>query len=83
MATYTMGGHSVRAAPSMAIGKGGEADVYDIGKGRALKIYKPPNHPDFDGEPVEQEGARLRLAERQRKLVDFPTTLPALSLIHI
>ncbi len=77
MTTYTVGGRSIQATPSMAIGKGGEADVYDIGKGRALKIYKPPDHPDFDGEPVEQEGARLRLAERQQKLVGFPTTLPA------
>ena len=28
-----------------AIGKGGEADVYSIGGGLALKVFKTPDHP--------------------------------------
>ena len=34
-----------------SIGKGGEADVFDIGGGRALKLFKTPNHIDYDGNP--------------------------------
>lgn len=77
MANYNLGGRSIRVSPAKAIGKGGEADVYDIGGGKALKIYKMPNHPDYDGEPLAQKAAQLRIAERQRKLRDFPTTLPS------
>lgn len=36
-----------------------------------------PNHPDYDGEPLAQKAAQLRIAERQRKLPSFPTTLPS------
>jgi H/ACA ribonucleoprotein complex subunit 3 len=62
--------------PSKAIGKGGEADVFDIG-GKALKLYKPPSHPDYSGLPEEQKGAAERIAEHQRKLPAFPRNLPA------
>ena len=37
--------------PQKAIGKGGEADVYSLGNGAALKIYKTPDHPDFGNDP--------------------------------
>jgi DNA-binding helix-hairpin-helix protein with protein kinase domain len=62
--------------PQKSIGKGGEADIFDIGSGKALKLYKPPSHPDYAAEPHEQEGARKRLAEHQTKLREFPTNLP-------
>lgn len=45
-----LGGKSIQTKPSASIGKGGEADVFNIGGGRALKIFKPPTHPDFDPE---------------------------------
>jgi len=70
-------GKKVHLDPKRSIGKGGEADVYDIGGGMALKCFKPSDHPDYDGLPIEQEGARRRLAEHQRKLRQFPTNLPA------
>lgn len=70
-------GRRVRLDPAHAIGKGGEADVYDIGNDTALKIFKPADHPDFDGLPNDQRAAQLRIAEHQRKLPMFPQGLPA------
>lgn len=64
-----------RLDPASAIGKGGEADVYDVG-GAALKLFKAPDHPDFVGQPEMQKVARLRIDEHQQKLRDFPRNLP-------
>jgi H/ACA ribonucleoprotein complex subunit 3 len=62
--------------PKKAIGKGGEADIFDIGNQLVLKIYKQPNHPDFQGQVQEQQFAKLRLSEQQHKLPAFPRNLP-------
>src|SRR5262245_30012230 len=62
--------------PSRSIGKGGEADVFDLDGALALKLFKPPTHPDFAGDKALQEMATRRLAEQQAKLSDFPTHLP-------
>lgn len=68
--------------PQKSIGKGQEADVYNIGGGKALKVFKPPNHPDYINLPDklqaknEQEGAKNRIAEHQKKLPSFPANLP-------
>lgn len=35
----------LRLKSSQLIGKGGEADIYDLGKGQALKLFKQPDHP--------------------------------------
>lgn len=70
-------GKRIHLDPKQAIGKGGEADVYDIGGDRALKVFKQPDHPDYQGLAVEQEGARRRIAEHQRKLREFPAGLPS------
>jgi len=69
-------GHSINLDPSKSIGKGGEADVYDIGGGRALKLFKPPDHPDYVGQPAEQQAAELRIRQHQQKLRVFPQHLP-------
>jgi hypothetical protein len=69
-------GKKVRVSPAQALGKGGEADVFDLGDGRALKLFKPPEHPDYTGLPAEQAAARARLDEHQRKLRAFPQGLP-------
>jgi hypothetical protein len=69
-------GKKLKLDPSRALGKGGEADVFDLGDGRALKLFKPPEHPDYDNLPEEQAAARARIAEHQRKLPDFPKHLP-------
>ena len=63
--------------PSASIGKGGEADVFDLHDGRALKLWKAPDHPDYAGLGAEQAAARERLEVHQRKLRDFPPGLPA------
>ena len=72
-----LGGRALRLSPTHAIGKGGEADVFDIGGGRALKLFKRPDHPDLSGDPAAQQAARLRLQEHQTKLRRFPGSLPA------
>lgn len=69
-------GKKLRLDPTRALGKGGEADVFDLGDGRALKVFKPPEHPDFSGLDEEQKAARARIAEHQRKLPAFPKMLP-------
>ena len=69
-------GKKLRLDPAQSIGKGGEADVYAIGGGRALKLFKPPDHPDLDGDPAAQQAARERLDEHQQKLRAFPAGLP-------
>jgi hypothetical protein len=66
----------VRLDPSTSIGKGGEADVFDLGDGTVLKLYKTPDHPDYTGLDHEQEAARERLATAQQKLRAFPRSLP-------
>ncbi|MBX7221743.1 MAG: hypothetical protein K1Y36_17455 [Blastocatellia bacterium] len=69
-------GKRYKLNPSQVIGKGGEADVYDLGNQTALKIFKAPDHPDFQGNPHEQQAARERIAIHQEKLRAFPINLP-------
>ncbi|KAI9130265.1 hypothetical protein [Acaryochloris sp. CCMEE 5410] len=66
----------VRLRPQQAIGKGGEADVYRLNRTTAVKLFKPPSHPDFEGMAEAQQGARERLALHQQKLRQFPQSLP-------
>jgi tRNA A-37 threonylcarbamoyl transferase component Bud32 len=72
-----LGGKKIRLNPKKSIGKGGEADVYDIGNNLALKIFKAPDHPDFVGNSDEQKFAAERIQEHQQKLRQFPSNLPA------
>jgi H/ACA ribonucleoprotein complex subunit 3 len=70
-------GKRIRIDPRQAIGKGGEADIYDTGQGQALKLFKSPTHPDFASDSVAREAARARLEEHQQKLRQFPLNLPS------
>ncbi|WP_017297534.1 hypothetical protein [Nodosilinea nodulosa] len=70
-------GKKVRADPSRAIGKGGEADVFQLDSTTALKLFKPPNHADYQGLRHEQQAARDRIQIHQQKLAHFPQNLPA------
>jgi hypothetical protein len=70
-------GARVALAASALLGQGGEAEVYDLGDGRAVKWWKPPDHPDFAGLPDAQAAAAQRLAERPGKLRALPGNLPA------
>lgn len=65
----------VRLGPSRLVGQGGEAEVYALGAGRVLKLFKQPDHPDFAGFLEQQRAARERLAEHQDKLPEFPGDL--------
>src|SRR5689334_3445383 len=70
-------GARVALSPAALIGQGGEAEVYDLGDGRVLKWWKPPDHADFAGEPDAQAAAAERLTERPGKLRALPGNLPA------
>lgn len=72
-----IGGKLHRLSPSKSIGKGGEADVYDLGNGHVVKVFKRPDHPDFEGMPDAQKAAELRIAQHQTKLKAFPRNLPS------
>jgi hypothetical protein len=72
-----VGGKRVKVSPQASVGKGGEADVFDLGGGTVLKLWKTPEHPDFEGAPAEQDAARERIDTHQNKLRAFPTGLPA------
>lgn len=78
-----LGNERIRLDPSLALGKGGEADVYRLGgKGgsnapRALKIWKEPDHADFQGDPIAQAAAEKRIQTHQTKMRQFPQHLPA------
>ena len=76
MKTVYVAGVRVRLTPAMLIAVGGEAEVYDLGDGRALKLFKTADHPDLADAPAEQQAARARLATHQNKLPDFPRDLP-------
>jgi H/ACA ribonucleoprotein complex subunit 3 len=73
---HYLGGTVLNFSPTDSIGKGGEADVYDIGSGKVVKIFKGPDHPDLLGDPTEVLKARMRIAEHQKKLPAFPKGLP-------
>lgn len=75
MATY-LSGKRLTLNPAKLIGKGGEADIYQIDPDRVLKLYKRTDDIDYVGNPEAQQGATLRLKEHQHKLPDFPKGLP-------
>jgi hypothetical protein len=74
-------GKRVTVEPARAIGKGGEADIYDITISSSdpivLKLFKQPDHPDLIGDKNEQSAATARLQRHQHKLPEFPKNLPA------
>ncbi|WP_271251663.1 hypothetical protein [Pseudanabaena sp. Chao 1811] len=67
----------IKVNPKNAIGKGGEADIYDLKNGKVLKLFKTADHPDYQLSPQEQLAAQARLSLHQQKLPDFPQNLPA------
>ncbi|RZM77323.1 hypothetical protein [Leptolyngbya iicbica] len=67
----------VRLTPQQLIGQGGEAEVYRWSRQRAVKVFKPPSHPDFAHQLEAQQAAQWRLAQHQQKLRQFPHNLPA------
>jgi len=69
-------GRRVTLSPQSVVGKGGEADVFDLGNGQALKLFKSPDHPDYAGSNSDQDLARNRLLIHQEKLRNFPARLP-------
>lgn len=72
----TLNGAVIRV-PAKVADKGGEADIFDLGNGQALKIFKPPTHPDFAHDANAKAAAAARIAAHQTKLRQFPGGLPA------
>lgn len=77
----TVKSRKYRLTPKDEVGKGGEADIYDLHNGEVAKIFKPSTHPDYAGADEQarrnREGAELRLREQQKKLRVFPSGLPS------
>lgn len=79
MRQVRVGGQVVRLTGSHVkkLDEGGlEADIYLLDSDRVLKLFKPPDHPDYDGRPLDQQRARERIATHQTKLRAFPSSLP-------
>lgn len=70
-------GKAVRLRASALLAQGGEAEVYDLGDGNVVKLFKQPGHPDFAADAAAQQLVAQRLDEHQRKLRAFPPGLPA------
>jgi len=68
-------GKRVRINTNNSIGKGGEAEIFELSNGQALKLFKQPGHPDFLTTD-ESMAAEARLTEHQKKLPSFPKGLP-------
>jgi len=66
----------IKVNPKNAIGKGGEADIYDLKNGKVFKLFKTADHPDYQLLPQEQLAAKARIALHQQKLPAFPQNLP-------
>ena len=67
-------GKKLSLNPASSIGKGGEADVFDIQNGLVAKIFKQPDHPDFVSD-LDRKAAKIRIQEHQTKLLMFPKNL--------
>lgn len=70
-------GKRIRLQSRSVIGSGGEAEVYRINQNQVLKLFKSPQHPDFQSNPMAQQAAFDRLLDHQQKLPQFPPNLPA------
>ena len=75
--TVVVDGRRFAVSPGVLLGQGGEAEVYDLGDGRVVKWWKPPEHPDFAGDAAAQEAARARIATAPARLGALPKGLPA------
>lgn len=71
-----VGGNRILLSSLTTVGKGGEAEVFKRPPAHALKVFKTPDHEDYEGNPTEQKGAQRRIDEQQRKLRKFPKNLP-------
>jgi hypothetical protein len=70
-------GARIALAPANLLGQGGEAEVYDLGDGRVVKRWKPPDHPDFAGDLAATTAALARLRDAPARLRALPPKLPA------
>jgi hypothetical protein len=77
LSTVVLDGRRIAVRGLAPLGQGGEAEVLDLGDGRALKLHKAPDHPDYAGLPAAQAAAAARLAALGDKLAAFPRNLPA------
>lgn len=66
----------IRLTSSKIIGSGGEAEIFDVGRGQVAKIFKLPTHADYEGNVNDQKMAKLRISEHQTKLRMWPKKLP-------
>ncbi len=79
---YTETGQEFRVDPHNPTAEGGEALIFDVGGGEALKLYRQHDDPflvipgDAATTKRNQEGAKRRIAIHQTKLPSFPKKVP-------
>ncbi|BFM41166.1 hypothetical protein [Synechocystis sp. LKSZ1] len=71
-----LGRQKIQLKPQDRLGQGGEAEVYRLSSTLALKLFKQPSHPDYQGDLALQTAVEQRLALYQEKLKQFPQGLP-------
>ncbi|PRQ07531.1 hypothetical protein [Enhygromyxa salina] len=74
--TVWLGRDRVDHRQLVRLGAGGEAEVFALPDGRALKLFKGPDHPDLRPFPEQRDAAAARLEVHQDKLHAFPPDLP-------
>ncbi len=67
---------AIKLSTSQIIGQGGEAEIYTLNSQEVVKLFKSPQHPSFAQNQAAQKGAKERIAEHQKKLRQFPQSLP-------
>ena len=72
-----IGDKEIKLLANTVKAQGGEAVIHDLGDGNVFKLFKPPNHPDFQDNALAQQMAKVRLEQHQTKLKAFPSGLPA------
>jgi hypothetical protein len=72
----TIGKRTVSVTAKNAIGKGGEADIFDLHDGTVAKVFKNKKHPDLLTQ-ADKDAAERRIDEHQLKLPAFPKGLPS------
>jgi hypothetical protein len=75
MPTVYVAGQRINLNATSLIAQGGEAEIYSLGGGKVVKVYKQPGHPTLET-PEARAGAAHRLAHYEPKLRQFPKDLP-------
>ncbi|OKH13430.1 hypothetical protein [[Limnothrix rosea] IAM M-220] len=78
---YFIQGKPIQLSTSKIIGQGGEAEIYALNSKEVVKLFKSPQHPSFANDKSAQKAAQERIIKHQKKLRQFPKSLPSNVLV--